>query len=351
MSIIIALLIFGVIVVVHEFGHFIVARKNGILVEEFAIGMGPLIYGKKKGDTLYSIRALPLGGYCKMLGEDSSDYNEGSFNNKKVFQRIAVISAGSIMNFLLSFIIVFILISVNGFSTLTVRTVLDNSPAATSGLQSGDTIIRINDRRLRIFEDVHFAFMNNGGSPVTMTINRDGEIIAKEVTPVLNNGRYMIGFSPQPNSGFFSPSNESFERAGLIDTLVNSFWTIVHYIRLVLFGLIQLFTFNVSIDDMAGPVGIVTLIDDAYQANRGINIWGTISQMATLAALISANLGVFNLVPFPALDGGRLIFLLVEAVRGKPVNPEREGMFHLIGFIMLMVLAVVVTFNDISRLF
>ena len=355
MSLIIAFLIFSLIVVVHEFGHFIIARKNGILVEEFAVGMGPILLKKQKGETLYTIRALPLGGFCKMLGEDeSTDDNaniEKSFNNKTVLQRIAVISAGSIMNFILSFVIAMILVFVNGFGTTIVNFPIENTPAYIAGLQSGDRIVRIDNSRIRIFEDVQFALVNNGATPIDLTINRDGTMIIKEITPMQVGQNYMIGFSPQQYAGFFSSDTHGLERAGFLESISTSFWTVGSYVRLVLHGLGQLVTFNVSVDEMAGPVGIVNVIGDVYQNNIEISVWHTATIMLRLAALISANLGVFNLLPFPALDGGRLAFLSIEAVRGKPINPEKEGIVHLVGFAMLMVLFVLVTFNDITRLF
>lgn len=351
MPLIIAFVIFSLIVVIHEFGHFIVARKNGIIVEEFAIGMGPLIYGKKKGDTLYSIRVLPIGGYCKMLGEDSNEYDDGSFNNKTVFQRIAVISAGAVMNFILAFVLVLILVFTNGFATLNVASVIDNSPAASADIQPGDKIISIDNKPLRIFQDVQFALMNNGGNTINVTIERNGERIVTELTPVFNGQIYTIGFYGMPTAGLFSSNPQGLERAGIFESIVTSFWTGIHYIRMVIYGLIQLVTFNVGMDDMTGPVGILNLIDDTYQASRAISLWTAVTRMMTLAAIISVNLGVFNLMPFPALDGGRLVFLFIEAVRGKPVSPDKEGIVHLVGFALLMTLAIVVTFNDIIRIF
>jgi len=354
MSLIIAFLIFSVIVVVHEFGHFIIARKNGILVEEFAVGMGPILFKKTVGETMYTIRALPLGGFCKMLGEDEAEdnpNNEKSFNNKTVMQRIAVISAGSIMNFILSFIIAMILVFVNGFATTTINTVIDDTPAAAGGLQAGDTIIRVDDNRIRIFEDVQFALMNNGGYPINLTVQREGTQITKEITPMQVGQNYMIGFTPELNTGFFGDEVAGFDRAGFLESVTTSFWSVANFVRVVLYGLVQLVTFNVAVEEMAGPVGIVSIIGDVYQSNIEVSVWHTATVMLRLAALISANLGVFNLAPFPALDGGRLVFLFLEAVRGKPMSPEREGMVHLVGFAMLMLLFVFVTFNDISRLF
>ena len=350
MSIIIAILIFGIIVLVHEYGHFIVARKNGIVVEEFAIGMGPLIYGKQKGATFYSLRLLPIGGYCKMLGVEESDNREGSFNAKGVFARIAVISAGSIMNFALSFVLVLIMISINGFASTYINTVTEGSPAQAIGLEQGDRVISIDNSRIRVFQDAHFALINNHQTPIDITIERNGQIMELVVTPIQMGASYIIGFSPARYAGLFGGLAPGEIRAGLGHTLATSFWTMINYMRLIIFSVGQLVTFNVALDDMAGMVGIVDIIDTTYRATIQINLWFMITQMLNLAALLSANLGVINLLPFPALDGGRLIFLGLEAIRGKPINPEKESMVHVVGFVLLIGLILIITYNDISRL-
>ena len=353
MSILFALLIFGLIVLVHEYGHYIVARKNGITVEEFAIGMGPIVISKEYKDTLFSIRLLPLGGYCKMLGEDESEDSEGSYNTKTVFQRISVIAAGSIMNFLLAFVLVFIISSINGFSTLVVSSLSENIPAAAnSGMQVGDRVISIDGSRMRVFGDASFALFNNGGRPIDIVVERDGIQHTLLVTPIaVSANDYRVGFSSTFRSGIFGGNVEGFETASFLDTVSHSFWMLGHYIRLVIYSVGQLVTGNVSMDDIAGPVGMVGIIDNVYQGAAQTSSWDAILPLMNLAALLSTNLGVMNLLPFPALDGGRLVFLGVEAVRGKPINPDREGLIHLAGFVVLIGFILVISFNDILRIF
>ena len=353
MSIFYAFLIFGLIVLVHEFGHFIVARKNGITVEEFAIGMGPIVIGKTHKGTLYSLRLLPLGGFCKMLGEDAEDDAEGAFNNKGVLQRISVIAAGSIMNFLLAFVLVFIMSSVTGFLSLQVNNFSSTITAAQeAGMEVGDRVIAIDGSRLRVFGDARFALFNNGGRPVEVVVDRGGVIHHLEVTPVrVAHNDYRVGFSTTLYTGVFGASHEGFSSATLVETAAHSFWMLGHYIRTTIYAVGQLFTGNVGMEDLAGPVGIVNIIDEVYQGASQTSSWDALLPLMSLMALLSTNLGVMNLLPFPALDGGRLVFLVLEAIRGKPINPEREGMIHLAGFVILIGFIMVVSFNDIARLF
>lgn len=352
MSILIAFIIFGLIILVHEFGHFIVARKNGIVVEEFAIGMGPLIYGKQKGDTLYSIRLLPIGGYCKMLGADEDAQEEGSYTSKNVFQRMAVIIAGSSMNFVLSFILILIILSVNGHRSLIVENVTDGSPGYYAGLMPGDRIISIDNSRLFVFANAQTALFNNNNTPVEVLFNREGQRLTLVITPEHYQGSsYIIGFNTVYFAGFFGETPDGVPQASIFQTLAHSFWTVLHYIRIVIVGLTQLFTFNVPLDDVAGLVGIVNIIGDVYEAAIEISPWVAATQILNFAALLSANIAVFNLFPIPALDGGRLVFLFVEAVRGKPISSEKEGFIHLIGLALLIGLIIIVTFNDILGLF
>lgn len=352
MNILLAILIFGVIVMIHEWGHFYAARKNGIFVEEFAIGMGPLLISKKdKIGTLYSIRLLPIGGYCKMLGEDEDNSDEGSYQSKSVFARMSVIIAGSFMNFVLSFLLALILTSVNGFASLTVSTIAPESPAYAAGILPGDRITHIAGRRLFVFADASFALSNNAQNPMNVVINRAGQRITLEnIVPAIGpNGNYMLGFTPIAYAGF--GGHEILPTANVFQVLTQSVNMTLHYTRLIANGIIQLLTFNVSMDDIGGPVRIVSVISDVYQEAIAISPWAVATHMMNLAALLSANLGLFNLLPFPALDGGRLVFLTLEAIRGKQIDQEKEGMVHLVGFVLLIGLIVVVFFNDIANLF
>ena len=350
-SIIIALIVFGIVVLVHEFGHFIVAIKSGILVEEFAIGMGPAIFKKQKGDTLYSVRLLPLGGYCKMLGEDEANNDKRAFNNKSVFVRFAVIAAGAIMNFILALVIVTFLSSISGFHTLKIKDISDPSPALSAGLKPNDQIIKLNNKKVRVFEDINLILMDSKNKTIDLQVKRDNQKVNLTITPVSSEGRYMMGVTTYAKQGVFGKNIDGLEKASFLETMDRAFWTFIYDIKVVFFGLKSLVTLNVSIDDMAGPVGIVNVIGDTYKQTSKIGFFSTFTTMATLAALISANLGVFNLLPIPALDGGRLLFLIIEAIRKKPVSPEKEGTVHFIGFAVLMVFIVVITFNDISRIF
>lgn len=351
-SFLISILIFGVIILVHEYGHFIVARKNGIVVEEFAIGLGPLLFGKKVGDTLYSLRAIPMGGYCKMLGAEEGTDQEGSFNSKSVFARIAVISAGSVMNILLSFVLVFILLSVNGFTSPAVRQTIDGLPAQQAGILPGDRIVSVNNTRIFVFDNIVMALSGTADTPIDIVVRRGVQRINLTVTPVQGDaGNTIVGFYPAGFTGLFGSAPTADEvRAGIFGTVQHSFFTTLHYIRALSMGIMQLLTFNIELDDISGFVGIVTMIGDVHDQAMPYGPWVVAASLMNFTALISANLALFNLLPIPALDGGRLVFLFVELVRGKPISPEKEGVVHLISFALLIGLIIVVTFNDILQL-
>ncbi len=355
MSIIIAFLVFETIILVHEIGHYVAAVKCGVLVEEFAIGMGPKLFGIKRGETLFSIRILPFGGFCKMLGDEGETKgNDRNLYAKPVLQRIIIISAGVIMNFILAFIIFTALTMVNGYVEPVVATVIEGSAAETVQLKEGDIIREINGSRINIYEDLSFALSENKGEPIELTISRDGQRIRKVLTPQKNEeGRYLIGFRCLGKAGIFGelPKDvEGIKRASLISCLINGFWQILFWIKLTFTGIIKLLTFQLGTAEMSGPIGIVGEINRAYSATIVESISYTIQTMARFVAILSANLGVMNLLPLPALDGGRLIFLFIEGIRRKPIAPEKEGMIHFIGFVLLMVLAVFIAFNDVTKL-
>ena len=360
-SIIIGILMFGLIVVVHEFGHFIAARKSGILVEEFAVGMGPILFKRKFGETLYTLRALPLGGFCRMLGDDGNSSDDRAFNNKSVYKRILVIVAGSFMNFVLAFIIFVGITSVVPMVLPVVYGVMPGMPAEAAGLQSGDRIVRVNDTRINIRRDM--AFLLREERPTSLEILRGNERIVKEIdsTRDPSNTTYMIGIDLTVKAGIFQnqeqvdimQGNREFEisRATVWETIHESFYTIIYNVRINIIGLGRLFTAPNPLQDMAGPIGVVNIIGDVYQdAIEQVGLSQTMIIMFTFTATISAAIGLFNLLPLPALDGGRLIFLIIEMVRRKPIDSEKEGMVHFVGFVLLMILAVFIAYNDISRI-
>ncbi len=362
MSILVSLLIFGLVILVHEYGHFIAAVKSGILVEEFAIGMGPLLFKKQGKETLYTVRAFPIGGYCKMLGEDEDNQSERSFNSKSVWVRILVISAGVIMNAILAFIIFFGFNIKQGFVEPVVYTVIEGYPAAEAGLQKGDRIYSVdgykigtpNELTLRL-SDASNQDLANGEEPVIdLVYIRDGEKIQTDMALKKDKlgQRYIIGFNLNRKTGFLGEEVEGFEKASFGETLSDTFSDMAFVVESTIYGLTKLFTADDALNQMAGPIGLIDAMGEAY--DDSVETGGytmAFYNMLGIMGLISANLAVFNLLPIPALDGGRLVFLLIEAVTGKQVPPDKEGFIHFVGFALLMALALVIAFSDIYKLF
>ena len=341
MRIIVALLVFGVIVLFHEYGHYIVARKSGIIVDEFAIGMGPKIAGVKKGDTEFTIRALPIGGACMMRGEDTAEEcEEGSFNSRPVWQRIAVVFAGPFFNFIMAFVCAVIIVGASGYMSGEILEVMENSPAQEAGFEAGDKILKVDRTSVHTFSDFRMYIALNQSKSCDVTVLRDGEKKVITVTPKLDDdGIYRIGIV-----------GGVIERPGLGGALISGFYEVKSNINVVIKSLEMLIAGKVSSRDISGPVGIFTVIGDSYSDAVQYGVKTVILTILDLILLLSANLGVMNLLPIPALDGGRLVFLAVEAVRGKPVSREKEGMVHFIGFVLLMIIMALVMFNDIARI-
>lgn len=340
MGIVIAILIFSIIVIFHEFGHFILAKQHGIVVTEFSIGMGPKLAGFQKGETLYCWRLLPFGGACVMLGEDEAMDEAGSFNSKSVWARMSVILAGPIFNFVLAFVFALFLISQTGYRDGEIASVEEGSPAMEAGLVPGDVITRVDDTKVRIFSDLTLYFFLNEGQEYEITYVRDGERNTVKVTPFLDeNGSYRIGIASEKKD------------ANFLQLIQYGGYEVGYNINMVVKSLGMLFSGQLTTNDISGPVGMVSMIDEVYDQSSDYGIMSTILTMVNLVIMLSANLGVMNLLPIPALDGGRMLFLIYEAIRGKPINREKEGLVNFIGFALLMVLMVFVLFNDIRRLF
>lgn len=351
-SIIVTFFVFTVLVTIHELGHFIMAKKHGIMVKEFAIGMGPAIFSKQMGETIYSIRILPFGGYCAMLGEDDGD-DPRSFVSKSVWQRFTVLVMGPMMNFILAFVLIFGLISTSFSRTTDVTGVVPDYPCAEAGIQAGDKILSIDGKKINIYFDLETALEGNGIDSTEVVVLRNGEKVKFEVTPKLNEeeNRYMIGVYTQVKNGIFSKNVENVEKAGVLETAAESFHTMMFYIKSTIQGFVQLITFNVSKDEVIGPVGIVKVVEDSYEAGLEYSQTAAVRNIISLAVLLSANLGAINLFPIPALDGGRILFLIIEGIRRKPLNRELEGIAHFAAFALLMAFMVFVAFNDIIKLF
>jgi regulator of sigma E protease len=363
MSIIIAIIIFGLIVVVHEYGHFIAARKCGVMVEEFAIGMGPTILKKKKGETIYSWRIFPIGGFCKMLGEDTDNMDPRSFNSKSLPRRAIILAAGALMNFLLAFVLFLVLVLFGIYAMPQVSSVAEGSPAEEAGLMAGDRITKLNGTTIHLFEDISFELSSNRGTPVEVEFKRGKEKHLVIITPYLDqDSQYKIGFRAESCVGLFNGTSidpaSDIKRAGLWESLQSAYWRIIFFIRVTFVGITRLVTFQLPLADMSGPIGIVNVISSSY--TEVVNdptmkspidtLVSILMTMANLCAMLSANLGVFNILPLPALDGGRLVFVAFEAIRRKPVPVEKEGFIHFVGFVLLMLLAVFIAYSDIRKL-
>ncbi len=351
-SVILSFIVFTVLVLIHEYGHFIIARKNGILVEEFAIGMGPIILKKQKGDTLYTIRLLPLGGFCRMLGEDSADSDERSFNNKSTWARMAVVVMGPVMNFIFSFIIVFALAaSAKAMIFPIVSDYVEGSNAQISGLEIGDKIIKIDGEGIGTYQELFLVLDGTKGKKLDVIVERDGKKHNLSIQPVRSSdNRWLIGFKPTIKTGLFAPVADGFEKVELGETLLDSVYTMRYYIKSVVIGFVRLFTFNISPEEIAGPIGIVQLMGETVNDGLQESVSSGIRSLMTIAALLSTNLGAINLFPIPAMDGGRLVFLAIETVRGKGIDGNKEGAIHFIGFVLLMVFMAIIASNDILRL-
>ena len=426
MKILIALLVFSVIVLFHELGHFLLAKRNGIAVTEFSLGMGPRLLSTEKGGTRYSLKLFPIGGSCMMVGEDEDDDSEGSFNNASVWARISVVAAGPIFNFILAFVFAMIITSVVGYDPARVLQVTEGSPAAQAGLKEGDIITEFQGRHISIGRDLDSYMTLHGlkGEEISLTYERDGKkhdiqfqansesrymlgfTYLSEGTPeitqvMLNSAMAKAGVMPgdiirEVNGTAVADSQElqaylqehpldgteitlGIERDGKVETISaipqmtkhvdsgfiyniyrekTNFLGVMKYsavevrywVSTTVESLMMLIKGQFSVNDLSGPVGIIDVIGDSYEEAKSEGAMMVWMQMLYWAILLSANLGVMNLLPIPALDGGRLVFLLIESVRKKRLNPNVEGMIHFAGFVLLMMLMLFVMFNDFRRL-
>ena len=428
MSIILAIIIFSVLVLFHEFGHFLFAKLSGITVLEFSLGMGPKLFSFTKGGTVYSLKLLPLGGSCMMEGEDEANEDPGSFNNAPIWGRIATVAAGPLFNFILAFVISVVVVGMTGYSLPTVTAVTAGSAAEKAGLKEGDLITSFDGYGTSITNDLYTYLSIEGVSTkeVEVKVKRDGERLTLRYTPD-SQVRYMLGFTYYQdeneaqigsvtlngamykaglqawdviceingtviNSGAelqaymqehpldgsemeisyvrgskvktakVTPTettyaetgfsyNGAYEKGGVPATLKYGFMEMKYWIKTTILSLKMLVTGQVSVNELSGPVGIVTTIDTSYKESKSYGLAATVATMLNMMILLSANLGVMNLLPIPALDGGRLVFLVIEAIRKKPINREIEGRIHFAGFALLMLLILYVSVHDVIKLF
>ena len=351
--IIIAVIVFGILVISHEFGHFFIAKKNGILVEEFAVGMGPILVSKQIGETLYSIRAIPFGGFCRMLGEDGESDDKRAFINKSPWARMAVIAAGPIMNFIVAFVLILGYNSFSGIITPVVTSLTDGGHAAQAGLETGDRITSINGQKVFIYNDVSLIMDGCTGADVEVGVKKaDGSKAVYTVEPSRSaDGRWLIGFSASLKSPLIGKAFEGYERATVPEIVHDSFFSLIFFVKSTVIGFVRIISFRVNPDEIAGPIGMVQIIGNSYTIGMKYSLFSAILNVIYLAALFSSNLGAINLFPIPAMDGGRLVFIIIEKLRGKPIDAEKEGLVHFIGFFVLMLFMVLIAYNDIRRTF
>lgn len=347
MTIILFVLIFGVIVIGHELGHFLLAKANGITVVEFSVGMGPRLIRFNRGGTEYSLRLLPVGGACVFEGEDGVQSDggtpsEGAFPNAGVWARFSTVLAGPLFNFILGFLLAMIVVGYSGSDRPVLMDVMEGYPAQEAGMQSGDLITKLNGERIYVAREIWLNTYIHQGESMTVEFLRDGEKHTVTLVPRYSEeeGRYLLGF--QGYGEYVDCRN--------LNIFSYSYYEVRYCLKATVKSLGMLLTGKAGMDDLSGPVGVAQIIGEVKEQSQPYGVWVLILNMVNIAMLLSVNLGVMNLLPLPALDGGRLVFLLVEAVRGKPVPPEKEGMVHFAGFVVLMIVMVLVMFNDIRRL-
>ncbi len=333
-TIIASIIIFGLLIFVHELGHFLVARWAKIRVLEFAIGFGKVLFAWEKGETRYSLRLFPLGGSCRMLGEDPEDLPmEGNFQEKPLFKRLGVIAAGSFANFLLAIVLLvlifFLFLGVPKTDSPRVGSVVPQSRAFEAGIEENDLIMEIDGIRMNDWDSVVSTINAHPQKQLTFHIQRNKKDLFIPIVPEEADGKGLIGIAPV------------YKKYDFFSSIALGFSYFFFWIKLIFVGLYQMIL-RIIPAEVTGPIGIVSVIGEVMQEG--------ISNLFSLTAIISINLGIINLLPIPALDGSRLLFLLVEGVRGRPIDPQKEGIIHFIGFTFLILLMIFIAFQDITRL-
>lgn len=330
MTVVYAIILFVIMIFPHELGHFMVAKAVGVKVNEFAFGMGPVLLKRQKGETQYSIRLVPIGGFCAMEGENEESDNSRAFNNKPMWAKIAVLAAGSTMNVIITVLVLSIMMGYVGSATTTIDEIMADSPASEAGIQVGDKVVSINGADVESWNDLTEE-VGKSEKNLTIVLERNGEKQVVQATPEKNEeGRYVVGIMPEVSHNVFTAIKEGGKAA----------WNMLT----AMFDMLgQLFTGRVPASELAGPVGIVTMVSET----NTYGLW----YFGSLIALMSLNLALLNLLPFPALDGGRIVLVVVRKLTGKIISDELEGKIHAVGMILLFGLMIFATWNDITRLF
>lgn len=336
MRIVLAVVLFLLLIVFHEFGHFIVAKKSGIKVNEFAVGMGPLIYSKEKGETTYSFRAIPIGGYCAMEGEDDESSDPRSFDNAPAIKRFLTILAGPVANLIIAVLVFTIVGVIGGVVTTRVDDFIEDSPAKAIGIEKGDEILKVNGQEISDFADISkvvndFYKDKDFEKEITVLAKRDGKELDFAFKPKVEGENTYIGIIPARRTpGFFEAIGLGFKETG-------------RNIKMIFVILGRLFTGKLALGALSGPVGVLKELGN--QAQNGL------ANLLYFLAYISVNLAVFNLLPIPALDGSKLLTSGIEIITGKKINKKLEERITMVGFFILLGLILVVSIKDIVNLF
>ena len=362
-SIIAFILIIGLLIFFHEFGHFLLAKKNKVGVTEFSIGMGPKMFSKVKNGTNFVVRWIPFGGYCMMLGEESFAPDpallgeqvdmdeEHAYSKKSVWARMSITLAGPVFNFVLAILLSILLVALIGVTTTKVGGIVEGYPAEDAGLQAGDEILKLNRTRVHQFKDIQMYLTLHEGEAIDVTYRRNGVVDTTRIEPKLDaDGKtYMIGIYASART----------KDLNVLQVFKYGFYDFGYNTGAVIKSLGLLFRGKVGLNELSGPVGMAgmvnDLVEDVREDTKEESAWVTVYwvfiNLLSFTALISANLGIMNLLPIPGLDGGKFLFLLVEAVIRRPVPKKMEGIITIAGFVLLLGLMIVVFFNDIIKVF
>ena len=337
--ILLTLVTISALALVHELGHYLCARTFGVGIKEFAVGMGPKIlsHRSKKTDIVYSLRLFPIGGFVSMVGEDEASDADNALNKKPVWQRMIITVAGSLMNILTGIVLMAVVVSMSPKLGGTTIAQFDEHPVSSlGGLQVGDEVVRVNGVPVHVAAELSYEIMHSATKPIDLVVRRDGELI------VLEN----VDFPKALSQGvlFGVPDFYVLEEAKTLGNIIkHSFWRSISTVKMIWESLLDLITGRYGFEAVSGPIGVAGAVTDAAKSG--------LADFLHLVVVIAMNLGVFNLLPLPALDGGRLLFQTVELIRRKPVKPEVEGYVHFAGIVLLLFLMVLITFKDIVNLF
>ncbi len=353
----VAILLFGVIIAIHEFGHFFFAKLFKVKVNEFALGMGPVILKKKIGETQYALRLFPIGGFVSMEGEDSESDDDRAFNKKKPYQRFIIVAAGAILNLILGVIVVGVCLSMQPLvGSRYVHSFHEKATSCNYGLQADDEIIKINGTHIYSSRGIGFNMVRDTDNKLDLTVIRDGKTVElKDVEfkqfefegrQYIEQDFYVVGEAPEYVSVLGKQIVSPSWVLKIVKTSMLDSASIVQMVRL---SLVDLCTGKYGMKDVSGPIGTISAIADSTA--QGPTAKDKLFTALTLLSYITINVGVFNLLPVPALDGGRLFFILIEMIRRKPISPKKEGIIHTVGLVLLLLFMLVVSISDIIKVF